>query len=91
MNWFILLIGLQLADVLSTMAFLRNGTGYEVNPIARFAMRKLGRLTGLLVMKAIVGIGVWVLWWSQAHFIVIFACLFYSVIIVNNIRIAMGK
>lgn len=49
---FVVLIALNIYDTYSTNILLNSGMCYEVNPIMRFFMEKMGVLTSMIVLKA---------------------------------------
>lgn len=85
---------LQLLDAWSTHRALAAG-GQEANPIARFFMGWLGVVPGLLVLKALVGVWLWLLLphlpAGQVLWVLWAVNAIYIVVVVNNIFVALGK
>lgn len=85
---------LQLLDVWSTLRALAAG-GQEGNPIARFFMHWLGNGAGLLVLKALLCLWLWLLLphvpAGQVLWVVWTINVIYVPVVVNNIFVAMGK
>jgi hypothetical protein len=93
MEWllFAILAGLNVADVVLTLAILKKGGG-ELNPAMRFFIARLGRVVGLVVPKiAVIAAAVAGILLLGSHPIYIAAlialCVVYAVIVINNFRV----
>lgn len=82
----LLYIGLQAADMWSTVTALKQGHR-EANPLlAKFFQR----FPPVPVMFAIKIPGVWALWWVDMVMLTAAACAVYLIVIVNNLKV-IGK
>lgn len=82
----LLYIGLQAADMWSTVTALKQGHR-EANPLlAKF----FERFPPVPVMLAIKIPGVWALWWADMALLTASVCAVYIYVIVNNLRV-IGK
>ena len=83
---FALLVALNLADIVSTLKVLRAG-GKELNPVMRKAMKAVGTLPALVLLKAPVLAGVYYVLVPPEMWVAMGAsCLFYMGVVANNIR-----
>ncbi len=84
MTLIIVLIGLQLADIVTTWLALRGGAAREANPVVRWFIERLGLVPGLVAAKlalvapvlAVATASTTALWLGIA---------LYAAVIVNNI------
>jgi hypothetical protein len=86
---FALFVALQLADIWTTLRFLKNKTGHEANPVMAYLFEKFGVIQSLCVVKSA---AVAIAWFLQTEIMVIgVLCAFYAYIAINNYRIGSGK
>ena len=82
----LLVAALQVGDLVTTLLALGRGAR-EANPIVAFAMRILGRVPGLSLIK-LIGIGfAWLLWTVQAERELWLLAALYLWVVVHNIRV----
>lgn len=84
------ILALQIADVISTLYAFRNGA-YEANPVMKRFLLELGTVPGLLLPKVIYAIPVWAyrdLFQDWGLWLVIAG---YSLVVLNNVRIALKR
>jgi len=83
-----LFLVLQAFDVLSTIRFLKAGTGTEANPLAAWAMRRLGPWWPVIkVPEAGIAAAAWLLP-SPAGAVVLDAlCFVYGIVVWQNYRL----
>jgi len=80
---FVLLVGLNLVDVYTTVRVLRQG-GSEMNPIMAWTMDKLGVIPGLLLPKIVVLGAIW-FYLPLVPVLVMFGlCCFYLLLVLHN-------
>jgi len=85
---------LNALDVHSTwLVVTHSSTRSERNPLARFLLRKLGALRGLLALKGVIilVLPLVIIWWDDApmhiNLILLGADLAYGLVVGNNYRI----
>jgi hypothetical protein len=85
---FLILCGLQLADLVTTYALIALGIGREANPIARRLMDSIGVMPALVILKAIV-IGPPWYFLDQPFMPKLLGIMvgFYVLVVHNNLRI----
>ena len=83
---FAALAALQVADVWTTLAFLKLG-GREKNPLARRAMEKFGAVKGLVGAKVLVMGLVFLFLDAIPIWMLLAACLGYVGIVWNNVKL----
>ena len=86
MELLVLLAALQVADVLTTVRFLKAGVP-EANPIARKLFEVMGVIPAMVLLK---GVFLYVTYITMAtdywHEVVIVVCVVYTAIVVRNWR-----
>lgn len=85
-GFLLLYIGLQAADMWSTVTALKQGHR-EANPLLA---KLFTRFPPVPVMVAIKIPGVWALWWADIAAITASACAVYLIVVINNTKI-IGK
>lgn len=85
-GFLLLYIGLQAADMWSTVTALKDGHR-EANPLLA---KLFTRLPPVPVMVAIKIPGVWALWWADIALLTAAVCAVYIYVVVNNLRV-IGK
>lgn len=84
----VLFLALQAADVLSTIRFLKAGTGYEANPLAAWAMRRLGPWWPLIkVPEAGIAAAAWLLPAPVGIIVLGALCFVYGIVVWQNYRL----
>lgn len=84
--WLILLCVLQVADIYTTLKFLRLG-GKEKFWLTRKVMEKLGPTKGLVILK-VLGLAVALIFIQQIPVVLLaLTCLFYTGLVWNNIKL----
>ena len=86
MIWFLLLCVLQVADIYTTLKFLRLG-GKEKFYLTRRVMEKLGPTKGLVILKVLGLAVVFVFLQKIPVALLALTCLFYVGLIWNNIAL----
>ena len=81
----IVFVILQLADVITTMGFLKSNTGHEVNPIMSKLFSKIGVVPSLVIVKTLV-IALFVFYMRNVVLLSI-VNLFYAYVVYNNYKI----
>ena len=87
---FALLVALNVADVLLTLAILQRG-GREVNPVMRWCIEQVGPRAGLTFPKAVLLAVLWVV--LHAHpgmdtlVVLVLLCALYVWVVVRNARV----
>jgi hypothetical protein len=79
-------IGLQAADIWSTLTALKLG-GREVNPVLAKAFNYADPLAVMVVVKLA---GVWALWWLDNYFVTGLLCAVYLWVVDRNLGV-IGK
>jgi len=85
-GFLLLYIGLQAADMWSTVTALKQGHR-EANPLLAKLFARFPPLPVMLVIKVF---GVWALWWADIAAITASACAVYLIVVINNTKI-IGK
>ena len=85
-GFLLLYIGLQAADMWSTVTALENGHR-EANPLLA---KLFTRFPPVPVMVAFKIPGVWALWWADMTLLTAAACAVYLYVVINNL-IVIGK
>ena len=78
---------LQIADVVTTLGFLRRG-GREANPVVRWIMTRYGNMPGLVLKVALAMALTLVAAWYGASWSIWALCAVYAVIVWRNTRVA---
>jgi hypothetical protein len=76
-------IGLQAADIWSTLTALRLG-GREVNPILAKLFERYDPLTTMVAVKLA---GVWALWWLDMYVLTGIMCAVYLYVVDQNLAV----
>jgi len=76
-------IGLQAADIWSTLTALKLG-GREVNPILAKLFEKFDPLATMVAVKLL---GVWALWWLDNYFVTGLLCAVYLYVVDQNLAV----
>ncbi len=88
-----LFVVLNILDAHSTIKVVSNGSERnEFNPIARFLFKKIGLLPGIIILKSIILLLIYLVisyykyMQSEIYLILIFANLIYALVVIHNYR-----
>jgi hypothetical protein len=76
-------IGLQAADIWSTLTALKLG-GREVNPVLAKLFERFDPLATMVAVKLL---GVWALWWLDNYFVTGLLCAVYLYVVDQNLAV----
>ena len=78
----VLFLALQVFDVLSTLRFLKAGTGYEANPLAAWAMRRFGPWWPVIkIPEAGIAVAAWLLPSPVGTIVLAALCFVYGIVV----------
>ena len=81
-------IVLQASDFYTTYTILKNGKGYEANPILRWIFDKIGYVAGLAIVKGLcIAVGVYAVQFSNSFYIFVPAIALYIWVVRNNYKV----
>jgi hypothetical protein len=81
-------IALQAGDFYTTYTILKNGKGYEANPILRWVFDRIGYVTGLTIFKGLaIAVGVYAAQFWNGYYVLVPAVALYAWVVYNNYKV----